>query len=298
MPAALAYRTYLETKYQLHREWEWIDWEHFQNAATKYSSWGPAMNKYLHGWLATAENVKRRNPHNIQTCPFCSRPETTSHIFQCNAPGPRNAILSAATKLWETLSEFLCPNVIAEIKRHIMGWIDGTECDIQTDLDFAITEQYAIGWSQFLRGRITDQFYLFIRDRLTQQGHTNSTKAASKKITRMIHAIWDCAMSLWKTRNELASTSTVKTPSIQRQCWSSMATFYYNNQHQFPDFDRRTIFSHTLNELLQKSDQYLSRWCRQVASAFHQSVTRTMHLTRNTHRLITNFVIDTARPPG
>ena len=298
LPAALVYRQYLEEKYQLHREWDLIDWHSFQNSALKYTNRGPALIKYLHGWLAAAENVKHRSAHEIQVCPFCSKRENTSHLFQCIARERQKTISNATDKMWEEVKKYISPDITADLQLHMNAWMEGTEVDISPPLASEIQEQYQIGWAQFVRGHISDQFLLYIRDKLQQQGVTNPAKAAAKKIIRLIHALWDTALGLWKSRNEMASTDKPETPSSQRQRWISMAKFYYDNKHKFPEQDSHTIFSQSYEEIITKSDQFLSRWCRQVNTAFHQSISRATHLTRNTHRLITDFVTDTARPPG
>ena len=57
IPAGIEYRRYLEQKYDLSKEWDWIDWISLKTAMKKYDKKGPALRKLLHGCLSTSEVV-------------------------------------------------------------------------------------------------------------------------------------------------------------------------------------------------------------------------------------------------
>ena len=63
--AGLNYGRYLERKYDLQNVWEWINWVSFWRAMSSYDKRSLALLKYLHGWLATSENLQKRGPFEI-----------------------------------------------------------------------------------------------------------------------------------------------------------------------------------------------------------------------------------------
>ncbi len=70
LPAAHEYCRYLSTKYNVEKVWDRIDWLSFQCAMPKYSNRSPALSKFLHGWLAMLENVRKKTATKFNNAHF------------------------------------------------------------------------------------------------------------------------------------------------------------------------------------------------------------------------------------
>ena len=298
LPAGQYYQRYLSNKYQLEDVWDTIDWLSFRKAMINYSNRTPSLVKYLHGWLATAETVRKRGPHEIQHCPFCSEKETTAHLFQCKARSCRQEINKHTTTLWTKSEKFLGADLSTTIQQHFNAWMNHEELCLHQNYERLLMEQYEIGWCQFIRGRITTTIRSSIANVLHRQGHKSPEDGALLKTRQFIRLIWDCALKLWSARNHAAAKNTSDTLSIQRRKWEAMASYYYQNQHEFPDSDRRAVFSKSLQHLLQSTEKQLKRWCTQVHAALHTSIARQIKQTKAQNRSICDYFSATARPPG
>ena len=161
-----------------------------------------------------------------------------------------------------------------------------------------LQSQYAIGCCQFAQGCISIQVRFAIAEMLQLQGHKNPANGAVTKIKQLIHLIWDCDLALWKSWNVSASTSLHKNPSIQRQKWEAMASYFYQNQHEFPHDECCMVFSKPLSSLLKSTEKQLSWWCTQVQAAFHSSVAWHIKQVQGCHRSISDFFSGTSCLPG
>ena len=298
LPAGQAYRMYLSRKYDLVEVWDDIDWLAFRRAMPKYSNRSPALIKYLHGWLATSKNVQKRGPFEIKGCPFCNEPETTAHLFQCCAPRRRQVIQTHVTSLWSKAEPLLGQALTFALRQHLSTWINREEVTLTESFEAVLQQQYEIGWCQFVQGRVSIRIRKALEAHLLQCGHKNPVHSALNKTKKFLHILWDSALSLWTTRNTAAATTIPEQPSIQRQKWEAMASYFYRKQHKFLEEDRRSVFSKTLTHLLQSTEKQLACWCTQVHRAFHASAARRIKRTQECHRALTDFFTATARPPG
>ena len=76
----------------------------------------------------------------------------------------------------------------------------------------ATEEQYAIGWYQFLLGRIT---HLFADAQTAHYKHIHSQKKGSTWAKNLIKEVWKITWHMWDNRNENLHTKT--TPQKQRE---------------------------------------------------------------------------------
>ncbi len=177
-------------------------------------------------------------------------------------------------KLWEKSTDLIGHPMTETIRSHFEAWQVDLEIAIDRGHKKALCEQYGIGWSQFARGRLSDQFCFDVVLLLQQSGHKDPYNEALKRLSNLIKAIWDFSLKIWTTRNDAAAQTTKTKPSIQQQKWTAIAKFFYFYQHEFPDGNCRSIFAKPLHALLQASVTQLSKWCIQVQGAFHQSIAR------------------------
>ncbi len=286
LPSGQEYGIYLSEKYYLADGWEAIDWQAFKTARLRSSNDGPALTKMLNGWLATAETVCKRGPHELQMCPFCGQPETTSHLFQCHKAERAATITQQLASFWNNITSTLPATLHSAIKDATDKWITDNPDDTIQGHKPIIAAQAMIGWGQFFRGWITSSIQAYLSSYLQTNGHWNHAKAAKEKCFSLIHEIWNLTLKLWQSCNQRASDTSRPEPTIQRSKWQSTVRYFYTPQHYFPVDDRQALFATPVDRLCSATEATLASWCIRFQSVYQACKQKTAKFITETHRPI------------
>jgi hypothetical protein len=170
------------TDYQFNQ----VDWSAHEYAfQSTWSAKRITYTKLLHNLLNT--NVKNRQFYGkSDLCPCCNHnSETLHHVFTCPAPETTEFRKQQQTILWQQLENINTPEkLLTTIKR---GLSSLESCDQAPTDEFdpeVAQAQFELGWSAFLRGRISTRWQLAFND--GDEGDRVSRKWAGNLVIHLL----------------------------------------------------------------------------------------------------------------
>jgi len=189
-----------QTYYEIPEEYlhDGIDWEG-QCKALQKEPFGKRrfLVKFFAKQLAIGKNMLRRGHQDHSHCPCCDAPvEETLHIIQCDAPACYLCWVGALAHLDTWLSnERTEKHLRVAITRRLSEWRDSaprSQVQGPHPLRKAIAAQDAIGWQNFLMGRISPSLASYQEVHYQHLKRRNTGKAWLHKT---INQVW---LILWK----------------------------------------------------------------------------------------------------
>ena len=127
-------------------------------------------------------------------------------------------------------------------------------------LQQAVNEQSQIGWSNFLRGRLTNTWY-------TAHDHDHKARYLSQRYSTtniaplLVTQLWDNCRSFWQHRNNKIHGTTHQEAQITQQALlHQKIRDAYNTQDQFNPHDHTILFTLPLETRLNKPLQAQLQW--------------------------------------
>ena len=222
---------------QMHK----IDWKRL-GKAMKREPLGKRrwLTKFASGHDGTGKNLLRRKYQDHSKCPRCDADgEDTLHVCRCPAPSAQQVWDKALEVLGAWMTEQRLPQDLRQaIVGRLHSWRKGTPflCVKGTvDLYQVIAEQDAIGWHQFLLGRVTDRLVPYIQrhfDCSNIQRHGHSC------VTQFIRQLWLLPWAMWEHRNDVKhNQGTQAALRSLDQAKQQVKTEFAKGWHMLPTID-------------------------------------------------------------
>jgi hypothetical protein len=220
--------------------------------------------KFMHNWLPTNKRLHREKSSPTQRCPLCFYiVEDELHLFTCHHPTQKEVITSLQSRIRQEI------NVQDEIKDllisfftagiHDGNWIPRMPQEYPPAVRKGIEAQTRIGWPHVIYGRLA-------RDLVTSMAATDSgsTRASSDMHARkLIRAIWDSFLKLWRQRNAAVHGVTEATrKTAQSQALEMRVLHCYEQQYIMPIDDRQRLFQKSKEEKLNEDPRSIKTWLR------------------------------------
>jgi hypothetical protein len=265
--------------------WDSIEWDSHTRALSKLS-WAKrnTITKFLHKWLPTAHNMRKRSANNSRKCQQCPHDdETDDHVCQCPHDGAEAIRRSGLASLKAILTKSHTDTALQLLFIHgIESWMcDGNdmlevdpphEHPFSAQLQVAIQEQNVIGWNQILRGRISQSWGLcFISCQAAQPSPPHQKDSTATQWTTRI-ATWgiELALELWYHRNKCAFESTPTHTACNHARLQARVQELYSRAPTLGRSDQDAYFNIELDDFQSSSPHILEVWITQVEKVLIQ----------------------------
>jgi hypothetical protein len=243
------------------------------------------ISKYLHDLLPTLHRQQTMDNRINGRCFDCGfLREDTNHVLQCKSDDRDTARTEALTTFRQHLQTQKTPDIMATlICNSIKSWLDRTiilpptrttpEEQIMTDLHRAFNSQKAIGWDQFLRGRLAKDWKHAIKTYYHERKPGNSY-TPDQWMRTTIAALWKFSMTLWRQRNAaLHGTDSAITLEKRRLDAVTKATAVYTDTigNILPS-DSLILHRTRINDILNWTKQHLDAYLATAEVICEQNV--------------------------
>ena len=266
-----------------------IDWTVHGRAINRHAPRKNTLVKYLHNILPVGEVVHRYNPKYPRNCPSCNQDhENQKHLLVCQAASRKEWRCLTVTKIRRQLDA-------AETNLELMTIaLDGIQSVLTGSgtLDHhrypaqyrqLVEEQEAIGWTNFLKGRLTTQWAIHQDRHLKERKLKTSKRNGTTWATNLASAMLNEWLALWKIRNEdrhgrdKTTQTRVRAEQIRRE-----VELLYEQADQAPPNYSNHIYRHDLETQLDKTTAELIGWLSNWAPVVHQ---HQQYLKQQQHQL-------------
>ncbi len=290
---ALPYKTWIRKKF----DWSMatfnsIAWSCYNRALTKFKGHQNSIRKYIHGWLPVADLVSKYNDHEIKTCPWCHGKERQDHVLRCpntSALDLRHAHFEA---FWQTLSQDTDPILLSSLQLQIRRWTQNPDYNSSRvgnqRLDAALQSQTRIGWTNFLRGRISIQLIEYQQRHFAEINPDSAAARAHKWGVSLILGLLNLADAVWTARcKHLHGADPYFDPEAKRKALDRLRLLY-QRQNEFSAQDQ-FLFSRSLDEWSHVSSKTISHWCNQMEKSLRKIVRIEANRLLSSHRPIYDY---------
>ena len=216
------------------------------------------LTKHASGHCSVGHMAIRRKHQDHSHCPRCDREdETTKHVVQCQDARAAACWAAEVTRVHQWMESVNTePTLHASILKRLAAWRSGRPLPplhgLSPPVAAAIAEQDAIGWWNFLLGRVSARFadvqaahYLSIE----------SQRGGRTWLTALIREVADLSFAMWEHRNNvLHNTMTPKDQAelatlrqlIKDEFAKGLATLLQQDQHWLQEKD--LLLKMTLSE--------------------------------------------------
>jgi hypothetical protein len=193
-----------------------VDWTDFEKAFKRLSKHiQTAVSKSCHNLL----HAGKRNGQiyrGKKSCCFCNTEEEGwNHVLSCGSKDATMAREASRAKVKNTIAPWKMPpdfwTAVEKVLQHYIrnasqsnkgaaAPFPGTFNNPQNLLRQAFREQDEIGWSGMYKGRITNQWKVFIAEHIDAKGIKFKMQEWAPKLS---NALWDHTTRLWHCRNDV-----------------------------------------------------------------------------------------------
>jgi hypothetical protein len=203
-------RTYWHRKHSLTPELiTSINWEACGDAMDRLpfgkKRW---LLKHATGFCGVGRRELLRGNQDHDDCPRCGDSENARHVVECKGTGTDSTFDLAVTKLETSMTELdTAPWLLAAIVKRIRQWRRHGDRALprftgydQWGTQHAVRDQDAIGWYQFLIGRIARKWSDAQQRYIDSLNKKNSGRRwAASLIQKALDVAWD----MWEQRNDI-----------------------------------------------------------------------------------------------
>jgi hypothetical protein len=203
-------------------------------------------------------------------CPRCKEPETTTHVWLCQA--------EETTELWNTRIEELQqhmedvhtdPEISAQIIEGLNSWRLGnpTSTSSQSSAHSAASLQEDIGWQHFFEGRQATRWRELQHEYLQ---NTQSRRSSKRWSTAIIKKLWDIAWDLWEKRN--GRLHHIEEGFVLAETGKRIQDLWMDQRlRQIPSVQK--LLPGRVEVLLEKSAHHRQQWLVQMEAALSRNRT-------------------------
>jgi hypothetical protein len=164
--------------------------------------------KQLTGFCAVGRMMKIRKAWSHDLCPLCLRPdETSDHVLLCKDPRAHLQWIRSVDKLGVALVKIGTDPAIANLIRKCLVLLRSKNpqrfllpAHLKTTTKQAVVQQDAIGWVQFVRGRLAKQWEDAQEKWIISQS-TKWKRSSTRWMEKLIRAVWELSQEMWEHRN-------------------------------------------------------------------------------------------------
>jgi hypothetical protein len=213
--------------------------------------------KFIHNWLPTNKRLHREKLSSTQRCPMCHYlVKDECHLFICRHPKQQAEMqklqyrISKELKINEDMKSLNISIISASAKDS--NWQPLT---VGSTMQKGLSAQARVGWFQIANGRLAKEFILC----LSAVGKTINPKASAEMHGRkLVRAIWDSFLQLWKQRNKTVHGATEDAKKdAQSQAMALKVQRCYELRYIMPINDRQRLFQISEEERLKEDPQKL-----------------------------------------
>ena len=246
-----------------------IDWETHGQVHRRFLKHRTTMVKFVHGILPVGTRLQKYDSKNNPACPTCGHPEETQqHFFQCSHTTRLEWRGTFNTAFHETMTKHHThPGLLALAQEGMNAFMESRPISLQHVPDFPgrqllIEEQSAIGWENFIRGRVSKR-WLKIQIKHLKRIDKYDVKRSPKWTNTLIHTVWTHVLLLWFQRNQdkHGHDETTRREKQEEKTILEIHRLYamrdlVPEQHQW-------IFQTPEHEMIMKSTMLLQQWLHQ-----------------------------------
>ena len=201
----------------------------------------------------SAARAEHRDMNQVSLCPLhCGCQETAQHFLKCPVLHAAKITDQCFVSLHRWFTRHKSHPVLQRlIMLAIRAWIDDTEMsddfEVLADLQEwgiheAMAEQSRIGWSNFMKGRITSRFGI-IQMKAYESDESDAPLPAHYTATwwtaGLIKELLYLSLNMWQQRNRfLHETETISQESQDREEALQEVADWYDKKHMFPRVDQ------------------------------------------------------------
>ena len=186
---------------------ESIDWDTYSIAYKPYARTRTFFSK--NGWkqLPIGSRLHRWTPSYDHRCPSCDQDyETDDHIYQCAHIQRLQWRQDLIRDVHDTLGSFLSPDLLAVIKIGLTSFFSTSPPAFSErfpvndlpQLQLLITQQTAIGWDHFIRGKLSKEWSQAQYSYATRFHLVDASKNWTVTLCRLLA---NSSFKLWEIRN-------------------------------------------------------------------------------------------------
>lgn len=230
----------------------------------------------MHNWLHLgSQRVKFGSKGNTQEiarcCPYCHQDEDFIHMLTCTDPRAQKFRYDAAIPLRTVLSK--SGDAGNFLLRVIQTWTKtpldpivlthgDSGNDIQAAINQALESQTNIGWTHLFRGFVSLAWGLMYPTADIRRMNQHDRRCQSKKtLTKVISAVQDYTLAIWKSRNEVLHECGSDSLLIVHAALNHSISQLYALQHTFSPI-LQSYFTLPLETRLRQSPRQRQRWLR------------------------------------
>jgi hypothetical protein len=156
-----------------------------------------------------AGRLHKRTPCYDHRCPKCAAAhEDDDHLYQCQHVTPSQWRTSLLDKIYNQLHSILDPHLIAVIRISLRAYFNDSSPDFSerfpqgyssTPYNDVITQQNAIGWDHFIRGKVSKEWQQVQYQYAKRYG---MIKQSEGWVLGLIKIMANLSFQLWELRNQ------------------------------------------------------------------------------------------------
>jgi hypothetical protein len=251
-----------------------------------------------------AQTIKKKRYYGkTDLCPCCeSSIETMSHMLCCPSQYATEFRVKAQQALESELQQINTPKPIISAvlfgvskfealtnrTHHGRPNTCGSILPMDVLATHCITAQGALGWDQFLRGRISNSWRKFF----THFKQSTDPQHCESWTKKLIIALWNYTTSIWKHRNNKVHGATLEDQKkkekgeLEAQVRAAYKE-YKDDNFLIPRSMSYLFERHSLEDKLKKDRDSLRCWIRSVEEAKQEQNTLMDHMRKNAEEFFT-----------
>jgi hypothetical protein len=188
--------------------------------------------------------------------------EDEIHMFRCRHAVQQEEIqqlqdrISKELKIKDDVKDVLSQIFSAGVQEG--SWNPASNSICTNELRKGIEAQSQIGWHHVIYGRLAKDFVTCLA---TTDEPSFPKTSAEMHGRKLIRAIWDAMLTLWKQRNEAVHGITEEVRRVARiQALDLKVRYCYEQQYIMPIDDWRRLFQKTKDEKLREDPRNIQAW--------------------------------------
>jgi hypothetical protein len=228
--------------------------------------------KHATGFCGVGKMELRRGNQDHDECPRCRQSEDVVHVLTCRGTGAEQAFTTSLHKLDAHMRKIkTAPEIRVVVLKRIRHWRRHQHMAPVTDvvpdefgLRDAVTEQDAIGWYNFLLGRLSKKW----SDTQARYLESIQSRSSGRRWTiAILEKVWDISWDMWEHRNGIAHDPLhhrrlAQLHEMQRQ----VKEIFEEGREGLLPRDKR-LFSKGVDRLTDGSETDMQQWITSVLLA-------------------------------
>jgi hypothetical protein len=230
--------------------------------------------KHLSGFCAVGRMMKIREqwPHDL--CPLCLTPnETVTHVLHCPDPRARLQWIRSTDKFCVLMNTIKTdPDIAKAIRTRLASLRSNRQYTLPQLLPEAVKQavydQDSIGWTQFLRGRLSKKWE-DAQERWIIRCSTKWKRSSKLWLSKLVQATWEVAREMWVHRNSVLHhpSHPWKQRRVKELAARITTEFEEYEEVHFLPIDRRLFKSSAAHMLEHHSEGRQELWIQSVDMA-------------------------------